>query len=83
MTNICMCGTQAGYPHPATCPYPLYRGSDDQIDQWLEAAGDLVDVQQVIAFIERRAAIHSLTPRVCERANADDAVQTVKEATNE
>ena len=24
--NICFCGTQAGYPHDPTCPYPMYRG---------------------------------------------------------
>lgn len=37
--NICMCGTEAGYPHRADCPYPLYRCSAAQEAAW-EAARD-------------------------------------------
>jgi hypothetical protein len=33
--NICLCGTQAGYPHDKLCPYPLYRGSEEQEQRWL------------------------------------------------
>lgn len=32
--NICMCGTQAGYPHTQDCPRPLYRGSEADQEQW-------------------------------------------------
>lgn len=32
--NICLCGSQAGYPHNEDCPYPLYRGSDQQLAEW-------------------------------------------------
>jgi hypothetical protein len=28
--NLCLSGTQAGYPHVAECPYPLYRATDAQ-----------------------------------------------------
>ena len=37
--NICMCGTQDGYPHPVDCPYPLYRGGAAEQQRW-EAARD-------------------------------------------
>lgn len=32
--NICWCGAQAGYPHDEFCPYPLYRGSEKQEQDW-------------------------------------------------
>lgn len=34
MLNICMCGTQAGYPHDPSCPYPLFRASDEDAEKW-------------------------------------------------
>jgi hypothetical protein len=34
--NICLCGTQAGYPHDRLCPYPLFRGSEEQVRGWEE-----------------------------------------------
>ena len=36
--NICQCGSQADYPHLVTCPYPLYRGDEGQVEKWLVAA---------------------------------------------
>lgn len=32
--NICLCGTQAGYPHLAWCPYPYYGNSERLIEKW-------------------------------------------------
>lgn len=32
--QICLCGAQAGYAHDACCPYPLYRGSSEQVVAW-------------------------------------------------
>jgi hypothetical protein len=35
--NICYCGVQAGYRHAWDCPYPLFRGSRADEDEWYEA----------------------------------------------
>lgn len=35
--NFCMCGVQAGYPHYAECPYPLFRGTEQDEQKWMEA----------------------------------------------
>ena len=35
--NICVCGAQPGYWHTEDCPYPLYRGTQKQIDAWQAA----------------------------------------------
>jgi hypothetical protein len=32
--NICMCGSQAGYPHASDCPKPLFRATTAQEDAW-------------------------------------------------
>lgn len=32
--NICRCGAQAGYPHDVFCPFPLFRGSEKQQNEW-------------------------------------------------
>ena len=32
--NICYCGSQAGYPHALDCPYPLFRGSERDVEEW-------------------------------------------------
>jgi hypothetical protein len=32
--NFCCCGAQAGYPHRADCPRPLYNASDAQFEAW-------------------------------------------------
>lgn len=32
--NFCLCGAEAGYPHAADCPRPLYRCSDSQAARW-------------------------------------------------
>lgn len=34
--NICMCGASAGYPHRRDCPYPLFRGTPGDEEQWLK-----------------------------------------------
>lgn len=34
---VCFCGVEAGYPHRADCPYPMYRGGITVEDAWLEA----------------------------------------------
>ena len=39
--NICMCGTQAGYPHPASCPFPLFRGTDADVERWSREAAEV------------------------------------------
>ena len=35
--NFCMCGAQAGYPHDPLCPFPLFRGSGEQEQDWRAA----------------------------------------------
>ena len=37
--NICQCGTQHGYAHPATCPFPYYGNDQKRIDEWQAAKG--------------------------------------------
>jgi hypothetical protein len=37
--NVCGCGAQAGYPHAPACPYPLFRGSEQDWDKWERALG--------------------------------------------
>jgi hypothetical protein len=32
--NICMCCSQAGYPHAADCPFPCFSGSRAMEDAW-------------------------------------------------
>ena len=32
--GICFCGSLAGYPHRADCPYPLFRASDAPANPW-------------------------------------------------
>lgn len=37
MTNdfqICLCGTQPGYPHDSACPRPLYGGTREEAEAW-------------------------------------------------
>ena len=45
--NICWCGAMAGYLHSADCPYPLFRGSDAEIDKWLDARAQRSDPHAV------------------------------------
>jgi hypothetical protein len=35
--NICMCGSQSGYPHDDLCPYPYYGGDVKQESAWMDA----------------------------------------------
>lgn len=35
--SICLCGAEAGYPHAPDCPYPLFRGSGQQENEWSAA----------------------------------------------
>ena len=32
--NICLCGTEAGYPHDKYCPFPYFGGDDGMMDRW-------------------------------------------------
>lgn len=32
--NICICGREAGYPHAADCPRPLFRCSETEMKKW-------------------------------------------------
>jgi hypothetical protein len=44
--NICLCGTQAGYPHKPECPYPLYRGTDAMYEAWDKARDARVNAER-------------------------------------
>lgn len=33
--QLCLCGTQAGYPHAFDCPRPLFRATAAQEDGWM------------------------------------------------
>jgi hypothetical protein len=37
MLNLCLCGSEAGYPHEKDCPYPLFRASDQAWEDWRTA----------------------------------------------
>lgn len=53
--NICLCGSQGGYPHNAFCPYPLYRATKQQEDSWQQA----YDAAKLTCLIDNmRAFIH-------------------------
>ena len=32
--NICMCGTQAGYPHDQNCPWPYFGSNEQEQERW-------------------------------------------------
>ncbi len=32
--NICLCGTQAGYPHEKDCPFPYFGNDERMIQRW-------------------------------------------------
>lgn len=34
MLQVCLCGAQAGYPHFADCPRPLYQCSAEEEAKW-------------------------------------------------
>jgi hypothetical protein len=34
--NICLCGTEAGYPHDECCPFPYFGNDDGMMDRWDE-----------------------------------------------
>lgn len=33
--NICLCGSEAGYPHAHDCPRPLFRCGEAEEARWL------------------------------------------------
>jgi len=35
--DLCMCGSQAGYPHDKLCPHPYYGGDIKQESAWMDA----------------------------------------------
>ena len=41
MCNICLCGSEAGYAHKDYCPYPLFCGTDAEMQAWADAKDDL------------------------------------------
>lgn len=43
MFNLCYCGSAAGYPHAADCPYPLFRATESEEDRWFAAREALAD----------------------------------------
>jgi hypothetical protein len=51
--NICLCGTLAGYQHNICCPYPLYRGTSDQVIKW-----------EMAWAVNKQAAQQSVQPTV-------------------
>lgn len=48
---ICYCGAQAGYPHDAACPRPLYRASDADAERW---QAEYEQRRRILASITRR-----------------------------
>lgn len=61
--NICLCGTEAGYPHDACCPYPLYRGSSNQVVAWEMAwAKNKQAAQQPLAVDVANAFCNCVAP---------------------
>ena len=48
--NICLCGTEAGYPHDPFCPYPLFRGTERMMAHWDKL------------FANRKAGLTQLSP---------------------
>lgn len=32
--SICYCGSESGYPHDPTCPFPYYGNDPDMVRQW-------------------------------------------------
>jgi len=32
--QVCLCGTQPGYPHAADCPFPLYHSGEEAMARW-------------------------------------------------
>jgi hypothetical protein len=45
MFNVCYCGKQAGYPHAPDCPYPLFRGTDEDVARWENTRRALLDAR--------------------------------------
>lgn len=37
MLNICLCGSEAGYPHDKDCPSPYYGDNPQSIAFWKKA----------------------------------------------
>lgn len=54
--NFCLCGAQAGYPHHPTCPYPLFRCTEQQEDEWLAKRAALTFASIALAAIAHAAA---------------------------
>jgi len=40
--QICCCGAEVGYRHRTDCPYPLYRCTEKQYEQWIKAKSCVV-----------------------------------------
>jgi hypothetical protein len=40
--QFCMCGTQPGYLHTETCPFPFYGQSDVTQERWIRDNRELV-----------------------------------------
>jgi hypothetical protein len=42
MMNVCLCGTQPGYPHEAFCPFPYYGNDWRKVAEWERQHQELV-----------------------------------------
>lgn len=58
--NVCMCGTQDGYPHHPCCPWPLYRGTDRLMAEWEKA------------YLNKEAGLIALSPLPDDRQSSID-----------
>jgi hypothetical protein len=51
-----MCGAQAGYPHDAECPFPLFRGSAERRAEWEADRAYMVEWRAKWAATEKARA---------------------------
>lgn len=48
--NICLCGSQAGYPHKAHCPFPYFGRSEKEQERWLSGYRSNHSIEFLKAF---------------------------------
>ena len=79
--NICYCGQEAGYPHATTCPYPLFRGTANQVNAWYNAREERRE--RLIEHLKEHLREDCLPPRNKkeEAEDADDDAAEAAEAT--
>ena len=54
--QICLCGTQAGYPHHEHCPFPLYAYGPEQEAAWIEGRNRIKAYDALVKAAERIGA---------------------------